>query len=190
MSRATALLADELAEEAMAEQEKEGQENPYAIKKMTNKAWLIFEVQMSNPGITGQDIAKHTGCTAAFVSRVINSPCYEKEVRRMRNKRILDKLEDVVMSSLKRMDDIVQDEGSDDSDAIEVAKVALTAMGMYGNNAGKNPAIQVNVGAGTPEGHGLGVTAEMVTEARERRKEKIIEGDFVDVEDKPTEKGE
>lgn len=175
MSRATNQISDKLAEEAT-----ENEDYKYKIKQMTNTAWDILELEMCNPGIRQIEIAEKLGISRPYISRVVNSPCYQLEMRRMRNQRIFAKLHDAGEAGVDRLKRIVEDEDSADSDAIEASKVTLEALGFRGSQKGGVNVFLPGSGEG---GEGLGVTADMVNEARQRREEKVINGKAVEVKD-------
>lgn len=147
------------------------------LSHMTKAAWAVFEIQCVNPRATQVEIASKCNLTRPYVSRIVNSEVYKAEIRKMRRAMLESRLETLGDSGVKRLTDIVESASSDDGDAIKAAQIGLEAMGYIGKNA----AVQVNVGQQPTTEKDLGVTAEMVAEAAQRRKNKVLEGDFTEV---------
>lgn len=148
------------------------------ISHMTKAAWAVFEIQCVNPRATQVEIAGKCNLTRPYVSRIVNSEVYKAEIRKMRRQMLESRLETLGNSGVQRLTDIVEDKSSDDSDAIKAAQIGLESLGFIGKNA----AVQVHVQQPTTE-KDLGVTADMVQEAAMRRKRKVLEGDFTEVQD-------
>lgn len=145
-----------------------------AIKKMTTVAWDILEYMMSNPGGSQKDCSVYLKVTQAYISRVVNSPCYQVEVKRIRKQRMDEKLAAAGESSVDRLMRITDSDESADGDAIEASKVVLGALG-YRNQSGGQGSVSVNVGI-DGNAASFGVNADMIAEARARREEKLVGG--------------
>lgn len=152
------------------------------VKNMTKSAWIVMEAMMLNPKITQRELAKLAGVSRPYVCRIQNSPVFKQTLREARIAAVQDRLVNMTDKGITRAEQIIEDSESSDKDALAALKLGLTAMGMGANQ-------------GTPAGAGdtnltvnLGVTADMVNEARERsQKKKLIEGTCTEVSDEQSE---
>lgn len=151
------------------------------IKTMTKGAWAVFEIVACNPNATQKQIAKETNLTRPYVSRVVNSKIFKDKVKELRTATILERVHRLSEKGLDRAIKIVEDNDSSDGIALDALKVGMSAMGLTGNGGKGGVNVQVNTGnQGT---NVLGVTADMVNEARERRQARLLEGKCEDVTD-------
>lgn len=183
MSRATNQLANKVEEEKSKHPTKYStptdENGRRIITKMTDKAWDILMLVVANGNMTQAEIAEAVESHQVYVSRVINSPCFQEELKTIKRQRIHDKLNDVMMDGADRMQSILNDEESADANAIAAFKAVAGAAGIGGGNGGGN-GTNVNVSVGAES---LGVTPEMIAEANERKRKKVFEGEFTEVKD-------
>lgn len=149
------------------------------VKNMTKSAWIILESMMLNPKITQKELAKKADVSRPYVCRIQNSPVFKQTLRDARIAAVQDRLTGLAEKGITRAEKIVEDEESSDKNALDALKLALTGMGLGANQGspdkgGDASGVTIN----------LGVTADMVNEARLRsHKKKLIEGTCTEVTD-------
>lgn len=159
--------ASNQAGEATAVEEKKD----LSIKKMSDLAWMVLEIKCTNPKLTQVEIAEAAGCTTPYVCRIVNSKCFQDEMSKIRQARIMKKLEEAGEAGVDRLQRIVESDDSANRDAIDATELMMKGIGII-SQGGNGSGVNVQIGAVTPEG--LGVTSDMVREAAARRREKVI----------------
>ena len=180
MSRASNQLPEVVQKEKEKYQYPTDEEGRRIITKMTPKAWDILLLHLSDPQLTQTQIAEKLDSNQVYISRVMNSPCFLKEMTGIRRQRIHDRLNRAVESGVDRMERILDDEESADAVAVAAFKAVTSAAGFCSMGGGGNSGNQVNVNVNAES---LGVTPEMIAEANARRKAKIFDGEYREVKD-------
>lgn len=155
------------------------------ITKMTELAWKLLEAKLLNPDFNYIQLAAEVGSSEQYVARVVNSPCFDEEFKAIKRMRIHDKLNNVLMTGIDRMDKILGSEQSSDVVAVQAFKAVASASGL---SEGKGAGITINNNNSSisPQ-KDLGVTPEMLAEANARRKGRLFEGKVEDVTDEQEE---
>lgn len=154
------------------------------ITKMTELAWRLLEAKLLNPDFNYLQLAAEVGSSEQYVARVVNSPCFDEEFKAIKRMRIHDKLNNVLMTGIDRMDKILGSEQSSDVVAVQAFKAVASASGL---TEGKGTGITINNNNAQTAPKDLGVTPEMLAEANARRKGRLFEGKVEDVTDEQEE---
>lgn len=148
------------------------------IQKMTPKAWDILFLHVTDNKLTQTEIAERVDSQQPYVNRVMNSPCFLKELNNIRRERIHDRLNGAMFDGIDRMERIFNDDESSDANAIAAFKAVSDASGMSGKGAPGG-----GDGGGGSQTVNLGVTVEMIQEANKRRHAKLFDGNTGEVVD-------
>lgn len=167
--------------------ENEGKNEPL-VQKMNRRHFGLLDYMAFNPGVTNRELAAKFDFNESYISQLLRSDLFQMEYRRRRQeieRAQMDELNSLLFGGVKkgieRLTKIVEEEkdfdedgvmisGSQDSDAIKATQNMFEAMGM----GGKNP--KVNVDNSLHIQQNMGVTVDMLKEARERRSNLIGSG--------------